>query len=232
MHGFGTILNITTVIIGGLIGLAIGSKFSKSLHSSVIAVTGFVSLVIGIQMSLETKNILIVLVSLMIGVIIGELVDIDGFITNIGKKLEDRFSQGEKGQFARAFVTASIVFCVGPLTILGSIADGLTGDIKLLGFKSVLDGFTAIFFAGAMGVGVLFTVITIFVVQGGLTLFAGLFANVMTASVIAELSAVGGVMMISIGLNILEIKRFKTANMTPALLIAPLAVYIVSLFIR
>ncbi len=227
MKGLGTLLNIITVLMGGTLGLFFGSKFSKDLHRAVINITGFISLVIGMQMVLGSKNVLILLVSLMIGVIIGELLNIDGFIINIGQKLEERFGKGEKGQFAKAFITSSIVFCVGPLTILGSIQDGLSGDFKLLATKSILDGFTSIFFASAMGIGVLFTVFTILVVQGGLTIFAGLISGIMTPVVITELTGVGGVMMLSIGLNILEIKKFKTANMLPALVIAPLLVFII-----
>lgn len=221
MRGIGTIFNIITVLIGGSLGLFIGSRLKKSLHEIVIGITGFVSLIIGIQMSLESKNVLIVLISLMLGVIIGDIANIDGFISKIGNSLEKRFAKGEKEQFAKAFITTSIIFCVGPLTILGSIQDGLTGDYKILGTKAVLDGFTAIFYAGAMGMGVLFTVLTIIVVQGGLTLFAGMISVLMTKEVIAELTGVGGVMIISTGLNILEIKKFKTANMLPALLIVP-----------
>lgn len=232
MRGLGTILNIVTVLLGGTLGLLIGSKFSKEIHKAAISITGFVSLVIGIQMALGSKNILVLLVSLMIGVIVGEILNIDGFITNVGQMLEEKFGKGEKGQFAKAFITSSIVFCVGPLTILGSIQDGLTGDFKLLATKSILDGFTAIFFASAMGVGVIFTILTILVVQGGLTLFAGLLSGIMTQAVIAELTGTGGVMVIAIGLNILEIKKFKTANMLPALLVAPILVIIVNNFMR
>ncbi len=232
MRGLGTILNIITVLVGGSIGLIIGSRLSKSLHQAVIGITGFISLVIGMQMALSSKNILILLTSLMIGVIIGELIDIDGFITKIGIRLEEKFAKGDKGQFAKAFITSTIVFCVGPLTILGSIRDGLSGDYSLLATKSVLDGFTSIFFAGAMGVGVLFTTLSILVIQGSLTLFAGVLSGVMTHEAIAELTGAGGVMILSIGLNILEIKKFKTANMLPALLVAPLIVGIVKIFIK
>lgn len=231
MKGLGTILNIFTVLVGGSLGLFIGGRLSKSLHQAVIGITGFISLVIGIQMALSSKNILILLTSLMFGIIIGEILDIDGFITKIGNKLEERFARGEKGKFARAFITSTIVFCVGPLTILGSIRDGLSGDYNLLATKSILDGFTSIFFAGAMGVGVLFTTISILVIQGSLTLFAGLLSGVMTQEAIAELTGAGGVMILSIGLNILEIKKFKTANMLPALLVAPIIVNIVAKFI-
>lgn len=227
MRGLGTILNIITVLIGGSIGLVVGERFSKNLHQAVIGVNGFVSTIIGIQMALTSKNILIVLISLVIGVIIGELLNIHGRLEPFSKKMEERFSKGEKGNFARGFLTTSLLFCIGPMTFLGSIQDGLTGDIKLLSIKSVLDGFTSIVFASAFGVGVLFTIITILIVQGSLTLLAGSLSSILTPDVIAEVTGVGGIMVISIGLGLLEIKKYKTANMLPALIIAPLLVFII-----
>ena len=226
MKGLGTILNIVTVLIGGSLGLLIGNRLQKNIHEAVISVTGFISLVMGMQMALQTKNILIVLISLMIGIVIGELVDIDGKLVRLSEMVEKKFSKGEKGNFARAFLTSSIVFCVGPLTIIGSLKDGLSGDYSLLSFKAILDGFTAIAFAAALGTGVLFTSFTILIVQGGLTVFASFFSGFLTEAAIAELSGVGGVMILSIGLNILGVKKFKTANMLPALCIAPILVII------
>jgi len=228
MRGIGTILNIITVLIGGSIGLIIGNRLPENIHRAVIGITGFISLVIGIQMALESKNILIVLISLMVGVVAGEMADIDGRLKKFSEAIEKKFSKGDKGKFSKAFLISSLVFCVGPLTILGSIKDGLSGDYSLLAFKSVLDGFTSIAFAASLGVGVLFTAFTILAVQGSLTLFASTISGLLTEAVIAELSGVGGVMVMSIGLNILEIKKFKTANMLPALVIAPIIVTLVA----
>lgn len=231
MNGFGTILNIFAVVLGGSLGLLVGSKFNKNLLAAVMSITGLFSLVIGIQMALASRNLLIVLGSLLLGIIIGELLHIDDGIESFGNFLEKKFSSGEKGRFAKAFITSSIVFCVGPLTILGALQDGLTGDYTLLATKSLLDGFTSLAFASAMGPGVLFTIFTMIVVQGGLTLFAGALSGVMTQAVIAELTGVGGVMIISIGLGLLEIKKLKTANMLPALVIAPMIVLIMQRFL-
>lgn len=230
MRGLGTILNIITVLVGGSIGLVIGSRFTKNLNQAVIGVNGFVSMVIGVQMAFTSKNILIVLVSLALGVIIGEILDIDGRLQKFSHKMEDKFGRGAQGKFAKGFLTTSILFCVGPLTILGSLQDGLTGDIKLLATKSILDGFSSIVFASAFGVGVLFTILTIIVVQGSLTLLAGVLSGILTQVVIAELTGVGGIMVISIGLGLLEIKKYKTANMLPALLVAPILVILLSKF--
>ena len=230
MRGLGTILNVITVLIGSAIGLLVGSRFSKELNKAVIGINGFVSLVIGIQMSLASKNILLVLISLVLGVVIGEILDIEGQLQKFSQKMEDKFSKSDKGKFAKGFLTSSLLFCVGPLTILGSLQDGLTGDIKLLATKSILDGFSSIVFASAFGIGVMFTIITIIIVQGSLTLLAGFLSGILTPAVIAELIGVGGIMVISIGLGLLEIKKYKTANMLPALLVAPILVIIVSNF--
>ncbi|MBI3379920.1 DUF554 domain-containing protein [Candidatus Gottesmanbacteria bacterium] len=230
MRGLGTIFNVITVLIGGSLGLLIGSRFNKDLNKAVIGVNGFVSMVIGIQMAFTSKNILIVLISLALGVIIGEIIDIEGRLQRFSQHMEDKFGRGEEGKFAKGFLTTSILFCVGPLTILGSLQDGLTGDIKLLATKSILDGFSSIVFASAFGVGVMFTIITIIVVQGSLTLLAGTLSGILTQAVIAELTGVGGIMVISIGLGLLEIKKYKTANMLPALLIAPIIVMLLTYF--
>ena len=193
MKGIGTLLNIVAVLLGGSLGLLVGSKFNKALSSAVVTITGLFSLVIGMQMALASHNLLIVLGSLLVGVVIGETVHIDDAIQSFGNFLERKFSNGEKGRFAKAFITSSIVFCVGPMTILGALQDGLSGDYKLLATKSILDGFTSLAFASAMGVGVLFTTFTMVIIQGGITLFAGALRGVMTESVIAELTGVGGV---------------------------------------
>jgi len=226
--GLGTLMNIVTVLIGGSVGLILGSRLKKSLNEAVINAMALVVIVIGVQMAFESKNILIVLASLVIGTIIGELINIDSYVSQIGNFMEQKFSKDKDGKFARAFVTASLIFCVGPLTILGSIQDGLTGDYKLLATKSMLDGFTAVMFSSAMGVGGIFSALSIFIIQGGLTLFAGTLIGVMTEAVIAEITGVGGVMVFSIGLGILGIKKLKTVNMLPALIIAPMIVLFIS----
>lgn len=228
IKGLGTLINIVTVLIGGSAGLIVGTRLRKSLNQAVLSVMGLVTMVVGIQMALETKNILIVIFSLVIGTVIGELINIEAIVNKIGQKLESKFSKTKDGRFARAFVATSLLFCVGPMTILGSIQDGLTGDYTLLATKSMLDGFAAMMFAAAMGVGVLFSALTVLVVQGGLTLFAGTLSGLMTQAVIAEITGTGGVMVVSIGLGIVGIKKFNTANMLPALLIAPIIVLILT----
>jgi hypothetical protein len=167
-------------------------------------------------------------VALVIGAISGELLDIDKGVNHLGNWLKQRFDKAGDGQnFTTAFVIASLQFCVGPLTILGALNDGLTGNYSLLAIKSVLDGFSAIIFASTFGVGVLFAGATILIFQGGISLPN---AHISAQPRVIELSAVGGVILIGLALNILDIKRIKVANLLPALIIAPLIVILLNTF--
>src|SRR5215210_2185706 len=230
----GTFLNIATVIIGGIIGLIFGARIPDKLKATVIAGMGLFVAAMGIQMFLKTESPLIVLGSLLIGTLLGEWWKIEDGLQNLGRFLEQRFSRtenDESNKFVRGFLTASLLFCVGPLAILGSIQDGLTGDYNLLGVKSVLDGFASIAFASTLGVGVMFSTVILLVYQGGISLLAGQLNAIVTPSMMNELTATGGVILVGLALsNLLEIKKIRVANMLPALATAPLIVWIVSLF--
>jgi uncharacterized membrane protein YqgA involved in biofilm formation len=167
--------------------------------------------------------VLIVMGSILVGGIIGELVGIERGLDRLGEMLKERFGRGQ-ARFTEGFVVASLVFCVGPLTILGSIQDGLTGDYQLLAVKSLLDGFAALAFASALGWGVGFSVLVILVYQGGLTLGASFLAGAFSEAMIAAMSATGGVLILGIGLRLLELRRVRVANLLPALVLAPAAV--------
>lgn len=231
----GTILNIVTVLIGGAVGLVFGARLPERVRSTIIAALGLFTLGIGLQLFLETTNAIIVLISLLIGAVTGELLQIEARLNRLGGWLERRFAAdnagaSRQGRFVQGFVTASLVFCVGPMTILGSIQDGLSGDFQLLAIKSVLDGFAAMAFASTLGIGVLFSVLVILVYQGGLTLLAGLAQSVISTNMIAELTAVGGLLLIAIAISsLLEIKTIRVANLLPALLYAPLIVYLMEI---
>lgn len=235
----GTLINFSLVMIGGLLGLAIGSRLPERIKTIVIAAIGLMTLIIGISSAIKTENPLIPLLSLVVGAILGELMDIDKGINVLGEWLKKRFTRPESQQnFTMAFVIASLQFCVGPLTILGAINDGLSGNFSLLAIKAVLDGFSAIVFASSFGVGVLFAGVTILVVQGGISLLAGLIkpllislpgASMAAQPRVIELSAVGGVILVGLALNILELKRIKVANLLPALIIAPLIVALLNI---
>ena len=226
----GTWINVATVLCGGLLGLLLGSRFPDKVRQTVMAGLGLVTLVIGLQMALQTKNILIVLGSLLAGGIAGELLDLDGRITRLAGRAEKRFSSDGSGTFARAWVTTSLLFCVGPLTFTGAIQDGLTGDYHLLATKAMLDGFAALAFGSALGLGVLASAGTVLVYQGGLSLAAGAMKAALTTAMIDEMSATGGMLVLGLGLGLLELKAIRVANFLPALIFAPLVVATLALF--
>ncbi|HQV94148.1 MAG TPA: DUF554 domain-containing protein [Anaerolineales bacterium] len=230
----GTFLNIATVLIGGIIGLVFGARIPEKLKDTVIAGLGLFTAAMGLQMFTDTENPLIVLGALLIGALLGEWMRIEDGLHNLGKFLEQRFSnEGDDGsnKFVRGFLTASLLFCVGPMTILGSIQDGLTGDYQLLAVKAVLDGFAAMAFASTLGAGVLFSSIMILVFQGGMSLFAAQLNAIVTPLMMSELSATGGVILLGLAISsLLEIKKIRVGNMLPGLAVAPVIVWILSLF--
>lgn len=230
----GTFLNIATVIIGGIIGVIFGARIPEKLKATVIAAMGLFVAAMGVQMFMKTENPLIVLGSLLIGTLLGEWLRIEDGLQNLGKYLEQRFSkEGEdsSNKFVRGFLTASLLFCVGPMTILGSIQNGLTGDYNLLAVKSVLDGFASLAFTSTLGIGVMFSTLIILIYQGGISLLAAQLNALVTPSMMNELTATGGVILVGLALSsLLEIKKIRVGNMLPGLLIAPLIVWVVSLF--
>lgn len=224
----GTLLNIATVLVGGGLGTLLGNRLPERMRDTVLHGIGLVTLLVGLQMALKTGNILVVMGSILVGAILGEWWRIDVGLERVSEWLKARaarfFGASSLQHFTEGFITASLIFCVGPMTILGSIQDGLSGDYSLLAIKSVLDGFTALAFASSLGVGVLFSILTILVFQGGLSLMAGLAQNVLTDVMIREMTATGGVMILAIGLLLLDVKRIRVANLLPALVIAPAVV--------
>jgi uncharacterized protein len=235
----GTFINTAAILIGGGLGLLFGGRLPERIRTTVIAGMGLFTAVTGIKMFLETHNSLIVLGSLVIGALLGEWWKIEDGLQRLGQVLEKRFSRADgkggtvsaSGNFVRGFMTASLLFCIGPIAILGSIQAGLTGDTSLLVIKSVLDGFAAMAFASTFGVGVLFSAIMILLYQGGITLLAAQLNAIATDAMMAELTATGGVLLLGIAFSsLLEIKKMRVGNFLPALVIAPLIVWVVSLF--
>jgi uncharacterized membrane protein YqgA involved in biofilm formation len=228
----GTIINVVTVLIGGLLGSFLGNRLPEKMRQTVISGLGLVTSVVGMQMALQTQNVLLIMGSVLLGGILGEWARIDDRLEATGRWLEDRLGgEPEAGggrSITRAFVTASLVFCVGPLTVLGSIQDGLTGDYSLLAVKSMLDGFAALAFSATMGPGVLLSILTVVFVQGGISLIAmgvGEALGEVTRQTpwVIEMTAAGGVLMLGISLILLDLRRIRVANLLPAVLIAPLA---------
>ena len=240
----GTFINIAAVLIGGTLGLFFGSRFPARIRETVIMGIGLFTAGIGVQMFLETQNPLIVLGSLLVGGILGEWWKIETGLKNLGSFLERKFTGGQEysddgtpsqlegepphpggSNFVRGFLTASLVFCVGPMTILGSIQDGLTGDYSLLAIKSVLDGFAALAFASTLGVGVLFSTLTVLIFQGGISLLATQAQAFLTEPMMSEMTAVGGLLLVGLAISsLLELRPIRVGNFLPALLVAPLIV--------
>jgi uncharacterized protein len=228
----GTFLNIATVLVGGFLGLQLGGRLPDRIRSTVIAGLGLFTLVFGIKMFLDTKNEIVVLGAILLGGLLGEWWRIEDGLQSLGGALEKRFAPGsgeQSNRFVRGFLTASLVFCVGPMTILGSIQNGLSGDYSILAVKAVLDGFAALAFASSLGIGVLFSTVIILVYQGGLTLLAGQVQSAVTQPMMAEMNATGGVILIGIAISsLLEIKKIRVGNFIPALVIAPAIVAILA----
>jgi len=230
----GTVINVITVVIGSILGLLFGAKLPERLRETVLSAIGLFTMVLGIQMFLETNNALIVLAALLLGAMLGEWLRIEDNLEKLGSYLRMRFAPSlinqDLSRFVEGFLAASILFCVGPMTILGSIQDGLTGNYSLLATKAVMDGFSALAFASTMGVGVAFSALVILIFQGSLSLLASQIQSVVTAAMISEMSAAGGVILVGIAIsNILNIRKVRSGNFLPALILAPLIVALVEL---
>ncbi len=244
-------VNCFAIILGSLLGLALTNKMTSELNVTISDAAGIVTMVLGLQMALNYNNIIYVILSLIIGGILGNLADIDGKILKFGRFLEKHFyhkkvavqnvqnlqdtqnqlsessSKDAKEQiqinsqknFAYAFLNASVLFCVGAMAIIGSFKAGIQKDYTIIFTKSVLDGFMAIGFAASMGIGTAFSCITIIVYQGALTLLSSFIAPFVSDALITELSAVGGCIIVMIGINLLNLKKIKTANYLPAMIL-------------
>ncbi|MFN2138533.1 MAG: DUF554 domain-containing protein [Candidatus Promineifilaceae bacterium] len=223
----GTILNVFTVLIGGTIGTFLGHRFPARLQETVVYALGLFTLVIAMDSALVTNSPLIVLGSLLVGAFIGEGLQIERRLETFGEWLREKLvgdRAGSSATFVEGFVTASLIFCVGPLTIQGSIEDGLMGDYTKLAIKALMDGFAAMAFATTLGPGVIASVIVIFFFQGGISLLARMSTSVFTEPMIVEMTATGGVVLLAIGLRLLDIKQIRAANLLPAIFVAPAAV--------
>jgi len=218
----GTIINMAAIVAGSGVGAFAGSKLPGNMRQTVLYGIGLVTIVIGIQMSMQTANILVVLGAILLGGIAGEALRIEDRIASLGEFIQEKLA-GDSGSssFAEGFVTASIVFCVGPMAILGSISDGLSGDYRLLSVKAMMDCFAAIAFSASLGWGVALSSVSILLYQGAITLFAGSISGLLTDPMIAEMTATGGLIIIGIGIKLMDIKQLRLANMVPAIGFAP-----------
>ena len=227
----GTLLNVLTVLAGGVLGTVLGDRLPPRLRENVVTGVGLFVAVMGVKFAIDTASLLSLLGAVLAGGILGSLAGIERRLNELGAAIQRRFATPEGATtIAEGFVTASIVFCVGPLTFLGAIRNGLSGDPSLLAIKSVLDGFTAIAFAATLGWGVLLSLAVILVYQGGLAAGASVFASLLTDTQLREMNAVGGLLLVGVGLKLLKIRDVRVADYLPAIAVAPLLVAAVATF--
>ncbi|MBK5200780.1 MAG: DUF554 domain-containing protein [Spirochaetaceae bacterium] len=224
-----TFINCITVILGSLLGLLIKSHINKEFQDIVETSAGFVTLVIGIEMALKTGSAIVLLFALIIGGMLGTFLKIEDRIYGIGKKLDIRQKgNGEdESSFAKGFLNSSVLFCFGAMTILGSIQAGVNQDYDLLFLKSGLDGSMSIVLAATYGIGVMASALFILVFQGTITLLSSSLSHLLTSEGINEIGAIGGVMIVMIGFNLLKLKTLKVANFFPSIILAPIFISLV-----
>jgi uncharacterized protein len=214
----GTIVNSLAILAGGVFGLVFRKGISARFSHTVMQGLGLAVFMIGLAGALQSENVLLLIFSMVIGSLIGEALNIEEALSRLGQWIEKRSGQGE-GQVARGFVTASLLYCVGAMAIVGALESGLTGNHETLYAKSLLDGVTAVIFASTLGIGVLLSSLSVLIYQGAITMAASLVAGFLIESVIIEMSAIGGLLIMGISINILEIKKVPVGNMLPAVFI-------------
>ena len=232
MRGLGTLVNVATVVVGTAIGLVLGARMAERFRATILSGIGLTVIAVGVQSFLATENAVFPIVSIVLGGLIGEALRLEDRLEGAGEAIRRRVERGREhtSTFVEGFVTASLTFCIGPLTIIGALQDGLHGDAQLLIVKAALDGLVAIVYAASFGWGVGFSAVTILVVQGALTVLGALAGDgFLTNRMVAELEATGGVMIIGIGVRLLDLRRIPVGSYLPGLVIAPV---LVALFAR
>ena len=227
MRGLGTIINTATVVFGGGCGVFFGRKIPNRVKDLVVQTIGLVTIGLGLSDVLKTHNMVIPLVSLVAGGIIGEILRIESGLERLGSTLQKRFASGsDESSFVRGFVTASLLFCVGPLTILGALEDASGKTPQLYIIKGTLDGFMSMILTAAHGIGAAFSALSVFVIQGLLTLGGTSIDAVLTERMQTEMFATGGFAVLAIGLNLLQLTKIRLGSLIPSLVVAPLIVWI------
>jgi uncharacterized membrane protein YqgA involved in biofilm formation len=217
----GTIVNTLSIIVGSLVGLLLRGGIPERFIQNIMHAIGLAVVLIGLKTALETDAILVVILSLAIGTILGEFLRIEDRLEQFGHWIGSRLSKDSKG-IAKGFITTSLLYCVGAMAIVGAMESGLTGNHQTLYAKSILDGLGSVLFASTLGIGVLFSSVSVFVYQGLITLAASFLKQFLLPDVVSQMSAVGGLLIMAIGIGLLEIKKIKIGNMLPAIFI-PLA---------
>lgn len=215
----GTIVNSIAIIVGGTIGTLLKVGIPDRFKNIVMQGVALSVAIIGISSGLQFNNLMLVIMSLVIGGVIGEALDIEGYLNRLGDTLQRKLSKDNGSTISKGFVTASLVYCVGAMAIVGSLKEGLSGDHSILFAKSVLDGISSIIFASTFGVGVIFSAVSVFLYQGFITVGASFLQGLLVKPVIDDMTAVGGILIFAISLNMLEIKSIKVGNLLPSIFI-------------
>jgi uncharacterized protein len=229
MPGLGTMINLGTVALGTLLGVLLGNRLPQKMRETAMDGLGLLTMLVGLTMALKTANVLYVMGAIVLGGFAGELLKIERGLERLGDWVQARFSSSS-GTFATGFVTASLLFCVGPMAIIGAINDGLRNDVSLLAMKAVMDGVASVAFAATMGWSVGLSIVPLALYQGGITLAAGLADKILTTPMITEMTATGGLLVLALGLRILNVKQIRVANLLPSLVVAPALVALVAAF--
>ena len=215
-----TILNSTTILMGCIIGILIKEKMTEKISLTIMNSLALCVLYIGISGSLEGENTIITIIAMAIGALIGELIDIDKYLNKLGDLLEGKFSsKDKKTSISQAFVSSSLLFCVGAMSIVGSLQSGLSGNNEIIFAKSILDGISSIIFSASLGIGVILSSITVLIYQGSITIGASFLSSILSDAVVTSMSAIGSLIIIGLGINMLKITNIKVANLLPAILI-------------
>ena len=226
----GVLVNVLTVLIGSTVGLLLKKQIPEKLTNAVMTAIGLCTVAIGVTGVIKGQTQLVMIISLVLGTIIGTLIDIDGKLTKIGDKLQKKKGENEKNTFSQGFVTASLLFCVGAMTIVGSMNAGISGDNQMIYTKSVLDLISSTMLGASLGIGVLFSSAFVFVFQGGLVALSMALGSFLNDFAVAELICAGSVMIIALGLNLIGITKIKVANLLPGLVFVPFVCKVFELF--
>ncbi|MCU4177347.1 DUF554 domain-containing protein [Carboxylicivirga sp. N1Y90] len=221
----GTLVNVATVVVGSTIGIILGNRIPDKLTKSVFQVLGLFTLVLGVSMALEGQMLLVIVFSLILGTVMGELLDLDKAIDGLSTSLKKRLKL-KNPKFTEGILTAFLLYCIGSMTILGAIDEGMGNGSEILLTKAMMDGFSAIALASVFGLGVTMSVVPLFIFQGGITLLAYYLGDFIAKEIITELTAVGGILLVGLGINILEIKQIRIMNMLPSLMLVILFAWI------
>lgn len=222
----GTVVNTGAIIAGSLLGLLLRRKLSARYSDIVMKAIGLFTIVIGLDLAFKSSRMMLVLISLVLGGVVGELINLEGRLEWLGKKLQEKYSSGNSTLFVQGFVISSLLFCVGPLAIVGSMEDGLMGSHTVLFTKSLMDGTASVVLASAMGTGVLFSAGAVLVYQGLLTAAAMIFKGLIPMPYVNLMSAVGGILLLGVALNLILNIKLKVANLLPAIFISPVVLKI------